>query len=342
MKVENILLEYKKKTITKIELENLTNLHSDECLYTFIKEAVDNCLLSPILSSKTNGNSRFPIYLKYRVFLPTNYDNDSLNQIKQLHPILQRGTYLQDKPEIFEKYKNNLLLINQYLFSAPDIKESVSRKERSFEIFEEEKVLDDRAFCALLEKFGLTSDILAFYDTPEFCFNDYIPTKKPYMTLLICENKDIWFNIRRMMFENHATEIFNIPIDGVIYGCGNRVCEKEYLTSYSRFFGASGIRYLYWGDIDREGFNIYLRLVENNISLNITLFVNGYQKMLELATGRRIPNSSDNRERIGNYEKIYNLFCKSDCLDIRAYIEQNKRLPQEIVSYAVLKENMGC
>jgi len=109
MKVENILLEYKKKTITKIELENLTNLHSDECLYTFIKEAVDNCLLSPILSSKTNGNSRFPIYLKYRVFLPTNYDNDSLNQIKQLHPILQRGTYLQDKPEIFEKYKNNLL-----------------------------------------------------------------------------------------------------------------------------------------------------------------------------------------------------------------------------------------
>ena len=73
----------------------------------------------------------------------------------------------------------------------------VSRKERSFEIFEQEKILDDSSIKSLIKSLGITQDDLCFYDTPEYCFHDYIPQKKNNMVLLICENKDIWFNIRR-------------------------------------------------------------------------------------------------------------------------------------------------
>ena len=36
---------------------------------------------------------------------------------------------------------------------------------------------------------------LGFYDTPEYCFHDYIPERKNDLTLLICENKDIWLSL---------------------------------------------------------------------------------------------------------------------------------------------------
>ena len=159
---------------------------------------------------------------------------------------------------------------------------SISRKELSFEIFDEEKALDDKTFCALLERIGITADTLAFYDTPEYCFNDYIPDRKAQMTLLICENKDIWFNIRRMMFENNATNIFDTHIDGVVYGCGNKVSGMDALTSYTEFIG-SEVKYLYWGDIDRAGLNIYLSAVRANPNINIKLFVRAYEEMLRLA-----------------------------------------------------------
>lgn len=57
----NRLKAYKKRTITNGELEKMAGITNDENLFSLIQEYSD--VLTPITSSKTNGNRRFPIYL---------------------------------------------------------------------------------------------------------------------------------------------------------------------------------------------------------------------------------------------------------------------------------------
>ena len=339
MKYIEKLKKYGKKTISKMDMETVFATSSDEELFEIISALSEKQILFPIKSSKTNGNRLYPIYLKYKVSLPQDTYESELKEMSALHPLLQSNGYLQSKPEEYKKYRLQLQKLDRYLFYRSENEISISRKERSFEIFDEEKTLDDKTFCAVLERIGITADTLAFYDTPEYCFNDYIPDRKAQMTLLICENKDIWFNIRRMMFENNATNIFDTHIDGVVYGCGNKVSGISALTSYTEFIG-SEVKYLYWGDIDRAGLNIYLSAVRANPNIDIKLFVPAYEEMLRLAQTRNIPDSDDERNRIEDYSQIFDLVDQNLRNLFEQSIQNNKRIPQEIITYAFLKENM--
>ena len=339
MKYIEKLKKYCKKTISKMDMETVFATSSDEELFGIISVLSEQQILFPIKSSKTNGNRLYPIYLKYKISLPQDTYESELKDISALHPLLQSNGYLQSKPEEYKKYRLQLQKLDRYLFYRSENEISISRKERSFEIFDEEKTLDDKTFCSLLERIGITVGVLAFYDTPVYCFNDYIPDRKAQMTLLICENKDIWFNIRRMMFENNATNIFDIHIDGVVYGCGNKVSGMGALTTYTEFIG-SEVKYLYWGDIDRAGLNIYLSAVRANPNIDIKLFVPAYEEMLRLAQTRNIPDSDDERDRIEDYSQIFGLVDQNLRTIFEQSIQNNKRIPQEIITYAFLKENM--
>lgn len=336
--IKTKLQSWKRKTISESDLENLLQTRSDAELHNIVSDAVDNGLLSPVKASGINGNHTYPIYLKYKITLTEDH-SEVLSRISMLHPAITQTGYLHAKPELYLKYEDQFEKLNRYLFQAhPSI--SLSKKERSFEIFDEEKLLDDSSFHGLLEHLGLTSEVLCYYETPEYCFNDYIPERKAQMTLLICENKDIWFNIRRRMYEDGASHILGVHIDGVIYGCGNRVSEIGALAAYTRFLDADYVQYLYWGDIDRAGLNIYLSLVKNNSNLDIQLFVPAYEEMIRLAKNHVIPDSSDHRERLGNYAPIYALFPDDVNSILKGSINANKRIPQEIINYKNLLEIM--
>lgn len=334
-----LLRQFGKKMITKPELETIFQVNSDDTLFPIVEMLKDKGVLQAVKSSLTNGNNRYPISLKYRITLPEESYDEEMREISVLHPILQFQGYLQHRPEQYRKYRSHLRKLDKYLFQQVSAPIAVSRKERSFEIFDEEKVLDDRAFCTLLENLGVNAQALCFYDTPEYCFNDYIPEMKPEMTLLICENKDIWFNIRRIMFEEKRFTIFEAQVDGVVYGCGNKVSQKEALTTYTHFMGGH-VNYLYWGDIDRTGLDIYLSLNRSNPELAIQLFVPAYEEMLRLAENRSIPDSGDARVHHEDYDGIFSLLSEAGAMQMRTSILQNKRIPQEIISYAHLKEIM--
>lgn len=333
------LKKYGKKTISKTDLESVFAVSLEEELFEIISILSEQQILTPIKSSKTNGNRLYPIYSKYKVSLPQETYETELKEINALHPLLQSNSYLHANPKEYKRYRILIQKLDRYLFSRSGKEIAISRKERSFEIFDEEKTLDDKTFNALLERIGINSNVLAFYDTPEYCFNDYIPDRKAQMTLLICENKDIWFNIRRMMFENNATNIFDTHIDGVVYGCGNKVSGMGALTIYTEFIG-SEVKYLYWGDIDRAGLNIYLSAVRANPNIDIKLFIPAYEEMLRLAQTKNIPDSDDERNRIEDYSQIFDLVDRNLRNLFKHGIQNNKRIPQEIITYAFLKENM--
>ena len=340
MSIESKLLAFPKKTINKAELIELTGIHDETELFSQLEPYIHSGMLKPI-GKETNGNRRFPLYQKYRISKPATDHSAALAEITNLHSLLQANGALVRHPEWYERHCDAMKALSAYLFRRPSDEIQVSRKERSFAIFGEEKQLDDKSFRDVLKALAITGEMLGFYDTPAYCFHDYIPEHLPEMTLLLCENKDIWFNLRRRMYEDHAHTLWGTPINGVVYGEGERICKQDStLTEYTRFLGNCQVHYLYWGDIDREGLNIFLRLLRTNPGLDIRLFDRAYSEMLHRAAEIRIPYSSDQRGNQEDYSSVYALFSKDERHLLQTSITENLRIPQEIISYAVLLQEM--
>lgn len=340
MELREKLLSLKKATATMQELRQLTGLYTDELLFPAVKEAVDSGLLKPFRNAGTNGNLRYPIYEKYHILRQKTDDTELLADIRKLHPLMQKTDHLKKHPAVFQEHRSTLEALSRWLFRRDASPVAVSRKERSFEIFGAEKVLDDSRVRNLLNRLQISADTLCFYDTPAYCFHDYIPKRSDQMCLLISENKDIWFDLRKMLSEYGRSTLWNAVLDGVIYGEGNRICEEGALTEYTRFLGVSGVRYLYWGDIDREGLNIAVRLFRNNPELRIEPFRAAYMKMLERAKQFRKVFSDDSRERMEDYASFLNAFEEDERDLLREAMQQNLHIPQEIISFALLLDEM--
>ncbi len=340
MDVNSKLLAYGKKSIT---LEDLTDFLKVEALDTKtlfdkVSELIDASILEPVKNSGQNGNLRYPLFKKYRILVKEELSEDVEKQIRKLHPALCKSGYLSSHVQEYLKHKEVIGCLNTFLFTRK-VGEPISRKERSFEIFGREKVLDDSEVKSLLRHLEIYDSDLEFYDTPEYCFHDYIPERKSNLTLLICENKDIWFNIRRCMFEDHFKSLFGVAIDGVVYGNGNKVSNKAgALVEYARFMGNPNVTFLYWGDIDREGFDIFRRTRDVNVSLEIKLFLPGYRKMIERAQNICLEDSPSSKKEGVSFADLFEDFSAEEQQFLNRVLEDNKLIPQEIISYTILSE----
>ena len=334
------LIEYGKKYISLEELATLLKVEiaDTRALFDMVSELVNDMIIEPVKSSGQNGNRKYPLFKKYRILIKEETSAETEKQIRQLHPALRKSGYLSAHAHEYLKHKEIIDCLNTFLFSKKE-EPPISRKERSFEIFGREKVLDNPEVKSLLRHVMITDSDLGFYDTPEYCFHDYIPERKSNMTLLICENKDIWFNIRRCMFEDHFKSLFGVAIDGVVYGNGNKVSHKQgALAEYVRFMGNPDTTFLYWGDIDREGFDIFRRTREVNASLNIELFLPGYRKMIERARSIILEDSPSSKKEGISFGYLFEGFSEEEQAFLNHVLEGNKLIPQEIIPYTVLSE----
>lgn len=338
MDISAKLIKYGKRTITLEELANALGMNASDVknAYYQIEALCSEGIVEPVKNSGKNGNISFPLYKKYRILVKEQTDENALQVIKGLHPLLLQSGYLSANPALYSNYKAVINGLNSFFFSGQD-NAFISRKERSFAIFGHEKILDDSSVKALLRKLQISEADLLFYDTPEYCFHDYIPTRKEIMTLLICENKDIWFNIRRCMFEDGLRTLFGTDIDGVVYGEGNRISDKTgALQEYVKFMGNPSVKFLYWGDIDREGFDIFRRTKTANDSLDISLYIPGYRKMIEKARGLTAEDSPSSKKQGMQFDDLLTGFSDEEQLYIKDILDRNKLIPQEIIPYTLI------
>ena len=341
------LLEYGKKRIDLPELLKIlgdSGADSAEA-YTDVKEIAELGFVFPVKKSGTNGNRQYPLYLRYHICLEKTVSEDVLAGIRALHPRLLQTGYLEANPEKYEAHAQELQQLSRYLFSDWD-REPISRKERSFAIFRREKVLDGGEMKSLLKNLGFSQEELCFYDTPEDCFHDYIRRRGDKVTLLICENKDVWFDLRKLMAEDGLTSLFGCKLDGVVYGGGNRISEKTgAVQAYVRYMRIPEVRFLYWGDIDRYGFEIYRRTTEANPDLEMELFVPAYRRMLIEAERLGLPGMEMSPAGNIAYKDVSGLF--PDSLEnnvkhlLQRLLQENRLIPQEILSAAILRREAG-
>ena len=158
--------------------------------------------------------------------------------------------YYLAHPDMYEKDRNWVLMLNQYLKKHTDaLLTPESLNERSFEIWHREKFLD----------------------------------REQGKNILILENKDPFFSMRNYLLNGH-NEIFGAEIGTLIYGAGKGIirsfqdfdlCAEPYMKHPENTI-------YYFGDLDYEGIGIYENLAEKFRSRwKIIPFVPAYQAMLE-------------------------------------------------------------
>lgn len=328
--------EIGKKLITLTEIQEHFRIDDYSKLVSLIKSLVSDGILTEVRTSKSNSMMP-PLYNKYRVnsieadigFLtdeinysfPLDFKRDFYsNNIKKYQA---DKFYIDRLADYFRNHRANL--------SIP-----MSINERSFDIWSQEKFLKEGSGQSILKNLGLSMEYLNIYMTPE-PFVYFSCKKDRNQTVLIIENKDTWYTIRKLMIQGQ-TIFLGQAVDTIIYGSGKNIEKalEEYQYTVEEYL-LKPCQVLYWGDIDYEGIAIYERLKKRYSELfHIELFKNAYITMLELAKGRNLKESSDKQNKNIDHVFLNEMVPYNE--GVLELLQEGCYIPQEIVNYHVLRE----
>lgn len=262
----------------------------------------------------------------------TNYDRE----IRTLCDLINIEEYL-NKPSIYEKHRELLLPLNTFLIkNRKDLDIPISKNERAYQIWNDEKMLDD-SLCKSIVKWNRLEEKLNYYLTPEPFF-DYIHCKKEKMNILIVENKDTWYSLRKIINSlKNECYLCDIEIDGVLYGEGNKITKEKALEEYENEVIQRKCSFLYWGDLDYTGIEIYERVVNQNKNAEISLFTKIYEIMIDAKDLDLLGKIKHNQNNNISLELFIDSFDKKYQERIKYMLNKNSYIPQEIINAAILK-----
>jgi hypothetical protein len=218
-----------------------------------------------------------------------------------------------------------------------ELGQSMSKNERAYAIWGFEKHLDD-ATCKSMLRFTGWDDKLNYYSTPE-PFLDYLCSGADTRNILILENKDIWFSLRKLFMENKsACRLYGEPIDGLLYGEGNKITRPGALEDYASDGFLSPPSFFYWGDLDYEGIGIYLKISR----FPARLFVPGYMAMLAHAREQNPTRARTDQAPPPQMGEFLKRFDNRSASEIETLLGAGKYIPQEICNYPRLRDGMGA
>lgn len=300
-----------------------------------VNKLVKENVIEPVKSSKSNNQN---LKLNYRIVKTSPSYDDIKRQIIKLTKPIQIEYYLSH-PQEYQKDKEYIDIIDRFLKSSGK-NEKMSINERAYQLFGDEKFLRDSDKSRakgerIIKNLGLTYEDLNCYYAyePFFCFTKDNYKNKSERNVLIVENKDTFWSFKKLLFELDNT----LNIDMLIYGEGNKIINSFQFIDEYKLNGQN--KFIYFGDLDAEGINIFFSLKARHPSYNILPFIEGYKQLIELSSGIGLPNIKKsqkmNRE---NIEKFCTYFEEYYVRKIREIILNNRYIPQEALSFAVLRK----
>lgn len=324
----------KKSTVMLSELEEMVKTDSYKELVAVVEELISEGALKPINKKATNGMTP-PLCVKYRIIREKEDLSELYKEIRHLHPDINISKCLE-KPQLYKKRRDVLLTLSDFLKNnAESLEDEMSRNERSYHIWGDEKKLE-KVEGWLLE-FLKDVDLLNYYPTPEPFF-DYIAENREGMTILILENKDTWYTLRRLFRKNpQRRTLFGHRIDALLYGEGNKATQKEMITDYVRSVTEKHANFLYFGDLDYMGIDMFNRVCEVNPTLNIQLFHELYEEMLRLGKGRVLGKIRKKQSENVDINRFLSYFSEADAMDMKRILTNRTYIPQEILNNPTLR-----
>ena len=259
----------------------------------------------------------------------------------------KRPSYLIDHPADFVAYRTGLEQLSTWLRSSRAAAPETTRKERSYEIWGDEKALtkmhqgSEMPLGKLLSK-ALKLDIdkvLNTHDTTSPEFSSYILPSTGFV--IVSENKDLFCDFEDLLFTNGSIALFGTQIRGVICGGGWGVCSSEFSSFLNQRHIKTG-ELLYIGDIDVDGIAMLQKFITD---IGGAPFVNLYRLMLKkhsdrISTNRPVNVYSEDQNRIIEW-KVLEPYFESEELDVMFGLnEKSIRIPQEIITKPLMEEEM--
>ena len=252
--IYELAFEYKRKNISEFSIDEkqefvneLDSLH-EQCVIQVKRSPKGIILLDNI--------ERTIIILKHNVMnSELLYLNGDLS-----YYLKNNQQYIQD-----EIYIKNIIQVMQCDTSKHTL------NELSYLMFNDEKAILQPNNASVNGKKILSNLKINIEHYIETIAPFYFPLNPSANKILIVENKETCFSLFRLLV--------NSDIGGIIYGQGNAVLKIfDFLGTYGL---DNSYEYLYYGDIDKEGFHIVDSLIERYSDYNIKLSNDLYNHLIK-------------------------------------------------------------
>lgn len=334
----------------RISLDHLLNSRIDLSYneqYAHIKKLLETGTVKPLKASGTNGKKP-ALYREYWLIEKQRDYTDLIEELKySLSPLISVDYYLSN-PKVYEQDRKWVLLLNEYLkknLEKLQVQESVN--ERSYEIWRQEKFLSKGQGKSILKRCGMEMDFLHIYGTTE-PLAYYSHTREIPQNLLILENKDPFYSMRRHLLEG-KNQILGMETGTLIYGAGKRILRsfQDFDLCVEPYMKAAENRIYYFGDLDYEGIGIYEMLSDMVCEKwEIIPFISAYEAMLEKAglKTKQLQSAGDEESSIQSLPDtkeqqnrnitgaFFKFFSDGETEKMKNILESEKYIPQEILN----------
>ena len=293
-----------------------------------LRELTDRGVIRPV---KNAGKVPFQPYFYKEYYLISENRKERCphrNEISRLSPRLLE--YYISHEDHYEDDRIWLLPLSEWM--KKEDREECSVKERSYEIFRNEKMMEGKEVQRILSRCSLSYEDFSAYRTYEPFFCNPISSCG---AALVLENKDPWYSISRALRQKKTDRFFNEKILAVIYGEGRKAdsgAENARLQDFLSGLDPKPDRVLYCGDIDRAGVNILAKCREVNPEFEVVPFIQLYEAMIRKAPPLPLENEKALDSVTRTWDRSFpSLFAEEEYVTL--VLDHNLRIPQEILKF---------
>lgn len=280
------------------------------------------------------------LYKKYRKIYTEKKDHAFVAEIiRSIEPPASVDYYI-DNYDDFVADKPVIEAISVFLRQKEN-KDLVTVNERAYELFGDEKFFkgSDKERSrgeSVLKRLKLKYEDLVCYETPEpfFNFQKKVFSELKSRTIYIIENKDTFWSFKHHIMDSSS----KLDPDMIIYGEGKKILSSfKFVDEYD--INPDCDTFIYFGDLDPEGINIFYALKDKYPRYKIEPFIEGYKAILETGFQKkpsRIPGKQGINEK--NIIRFIKDFDKTTAEKIKNLLTSGCYIPQEALSASIMKE----
>ncbi len=289
-----------------------------------ITKMIEQNRLIPVVSSGTNGKNP-PLYRRYRSPSAAKAERPDQSEWLSQFPLCFDPDYYEHHPAQLEKDWPGIEKLIAFLERDPDLSVPASLNERSFQIFRQEKYLDQTG-KRILKNLKYDAGLLNMYETYEPITSFYSSIAPSF--ILVHENLDPFVTCRRILAARHA--------DGIlVYGAGKKIWRNfiDVTETDIPWMKQSLSSLYYFGDLDWEGIRIYEELVQKYPLANIQLCVPAYQMMLAHAQKQsfeQMPKTKEGQIPMPG-DHFFSFFTSEEKEVMQILLQSGRYIPQEIL-----------
>lgn len=322
-RIEEYIANKKRRTLAINDF--ISQYHYSDLVYE-IERLVAAGVLVPW--GKKRNSLKPPLYHNYAINRPV--DEKQMAEIRRLPPYFSNQYYLAH-PDDYENDKPYIEQLTAFYEKRKDLLDfPATVNERAYQMVGDEKWIDGRQ--PVLDRLGIIMDSLNVFPTPE-PFH-YLQFNTPIRTVLIAENKDAFYDIKKLAM-GKLFRLWDTTFDLLVYGEGNHI--EQSFAFMEELTTAADVTVWYWGDIDYAGIGMYQRLAKNFPQARIMPHCRLYAEMLD-----REQNPPPQKTKVAKADKkidgFLSFFTEERKQQIRRILEKGRRIPQETLPYQIMSE----